>query len=201
MRGERGESLAFVIIWPALSTFILLMIVHAFIVSTARAEAEAAVSEGLRAVWRSTSAVTPTPDDISGTELMVDAARDAVARVAAGNDGWRWWSPGSSDLCRADAADASCGAVEIYSDWCNDTKPVSGSPGWVRVEITGSVIGPLASIWPGRLDRLHAAAEGPAVLQFTGSPTSGTEANGAEEDAPPWTQPRWAGGLNQFRCA
>ena len=51
-RDERGETLALLVVWPALLTAILLMLVHAFIVTNARAEAELAASHGLRSAWR-----------------------------------------------------------------------------------------------------------------------------------------------------
>ena len=51
-RDESGETLALLVVWPALLTAILLMLVHAFIVTNARAEAELAASHGLRSAWR-----------------------------------------------------------------------------------------------------------------------------------------------------
>ena len=51
-RDESGETLALLVVWPALLTAILLMLVHAFIVTNARAEAELAASQGLRSAWR-----------------------------------------------------------------------------------------------------------------------------------------------------
>ena len=37
----------------------------------------------------------------------------------------------------------------------------------MRVVVSGEVFGPLAALWPDRLDRVHAAATGPAVLLST----------------------------------
>ena len=84
---------------------------------------------------------------------MAAAAEDAVARAAATDGGWRWWTPG---------------AAEVQSNWCGpqdeDTRPGQGDPGWVRVVVSGEVFGPLAALWPNRLDRVYAAATGPAII-------------------------------------
>ena len=161
----------------ALITAILLMLVHAFIVTNARAEAEVAASQGLRAAWRAAADSdfltdpgdprarytdpAPHPDVLA----MVAAAEDAVARAAATEQGWRWWTPG---------------AAQVSSDWCHrytapvtprdpslvrgGYRPFAGETGWVRVVVSGEVFGPLAALWPNRWDRIQAAAQGPALL-------------------------------------
>jgi len=171
-RDERGETLALLIVWPALITAILLMLVHAFIVTNARAEAEVAASQGLRSAWRAAADSDfltdpgsdpakpyadsdPHPDVLA----MVEAAMDAVARAAATEGGWRWWTPG---------------VAEVYSDWCDAPgdptdppgrrRPVGDETGWVRVVVSGEVFGPLAALWPDRWDRVYAAAQGPAIV-------------------------------------
>ena len=184
-RGDSGETLALLVLWPALLVAILLLLVHAFIVTNAQAEAEVAASAGLRAAWRSAanedflSAVDAsdryTDDPYVGLEThprvieMAEAAQDAVARAAATDGGWRWWTPG---------------AAEVQSNWCHPyspdpdvppgrQRPGHGDPGWVRVVVSGEVFGPLAALWPNRLDQVYAAATGPAVItsaQPTGGP-------------------------------
>ena len=179
-RDERGDSLALLVVWPALIAAILLMLVHAFIVANARAEAEVAASEGLRSAWRAAAdsdfSRDPTNrfldymhnDPHPEVLAMAEAAADAVAQAAATKQGWRWWSPG---------------AAEVYSDWCHDYRapppagqprppglvagsyrPFEGETGWVRVVVSGEVYGPLAALWPNRWDKVYAAAQGPAVL-------------------------------------
>ena len=170
---ERGETLALLVLWPMLLVAILLLLVHAFIVTNAQSEAEVAASAGLRAAWRSAAnedflsvrdAGTYTAaayiDDPATTGVvehaethpavleMASAAQDAAARAAATKTGWRWWTPG---------------ATVVHSDWCAD-RPGQGESGWVRVVVSGEVFGPLAALWPNRLDRVYAAATGPAVL-------------------------------------
>ena len=149
-RDDRGETIALVILWPALLLAILLLTVHAFIVGNARAEAEVAASEGLRAAWRWTTAEHPVED--RGFS-MARAAEDGAARFAGAGAAWRWWRPDSA---------------AVYSDWCfepgTEQAPHPGSPGWILVVVTGEVQGPLAAIWPDRLDRVYATASGPAVL-------------------------------------
>lgn len=162
-RGDRGETLALLVVWPALITAILLMLVHAFIVTNARSEAELAASQGLRSAWHAAAdsdfltdrdsppalytGADPHPDVLE----MAEAAKDAVARTAATEGGWRWWTPG---------------AAEVYSDWCSAPggRPSGDETGWVRVVVSGEVFGPLAALWPDRWDQVHAAAQGPAVL-------------------------------------
>ena len=169
-RGDEGETLALLVLWPALLVAILLLLVHAFIVTNAQAEAEVAASAGLRAAWRTAGnsdfyglddpngvyapyiGRDPHPDVVA----MAAAAQDAVAQEAATEQGWRWWTPG---------------AVEVRSDFCHTGSPVDishrpqqGDPGWVRVVVSGEVYGPLAALWPDRLDQVYAAASGPAVL-------------------------------------
>ena len=174
-RGDSGETLALLVVWPALLVAILVLLVHAFIVTNAQAEAEVAASAGLRAAWRSAANADflsdvdaegqYTDDRYDGADPhpkvreMAVAAQDAVARAAATEEGWRWWTPG---------------AAEVQSDWCHpfDTpKPTSVPSGrctvirdgcgwWCRAKCSG----PLAALWPDRLDRVYAAATGPAVV-------------------------------------
>ncbi|MCY4632870.1 MAG: hypothetical protein OXE75_18580 [bacterium] len=178
-RGERGDTLAFVVLWPAMIVAIVLLAVHTFIVVNARAEASLAASAGLRAAWRAAAESNlalhgrPTgpviwrePDEAAGgriaeAERLRDRAADAVEQVAGAEDGWRWWT----------------GAVATtYSDWCHPAErpnltppqvgvPFRGETGWVRVVVSGEIIGPLSWLWPGRLDRVYATAEGPALLR------------------------------------
>ena len=175
-RDERGETLALLVLWPALLVAVLVLLVHAFIVTNAQAEAEVAASAGLRAAWRSaanedflsvredgtylnkpygddpdTSDVEVYPEPHPAVLEMAAAAQDAVARAAATKAGWRWWTPN---------------AATVYSDWCSTPggRPGQGDSGWVRVVVSGEVFGPLAALWPDRLDRVYAAATGPAVL-------------------------------------
>ena len=174
VRDDSGETLALLILWPALLVAVLVLLVHTFIVVNAQSEAEVAASAGLRAAWRSSanadflSEFDPVADDYTGDPYidpllhtdphpkvleMARDAEDAAARAAATDGGWRWWTPG---------------ATEVRSDWClegdPDMRPGQGQPGWVRVTVSGDVYGPLAALWPDRLDRVYAAATGPAVL-------------------------------------
>ena len=186
-RDERGvgESLALLVLWPMLVVAVLVLLVHAFIVTNAQAEAEVAASAGLRAAWRSAA----NEDFLSQRESdgkytgaaytgaafhpavleMGWAAEDAAARAAATKTGWRWWTPG---------------ATAVHSDWCNPAadRPGPGQSGWVRVVVSGEVFGPLAALWPNRLDRVHAAATGPAVLL---SPLQGQQDLEVPADLPP----------------
>ena len=170
-RDECGETLALLIVWPALLTAILLMLVHAFIVTNARAEAELAASQGLRSAWRAAAdsdfrtdpnSDPPVPyvgDDPHPDALaMAEAAKDAVARAASTEGGWRWWSPG---------------VAEVYSDWCDVSadRPQGDATGWVRVVVSGEIFGPLAALWPNRWDQVYAMAQGPAILV---APQAGT---------------------------
>ena len=164
-RGDEGETLALLVLWPALLVAILLLLVHTFIVVNAQAEAEVAASAGLRAAWRIAAnsdfygsdlgdgngyqeyiGAEPHPDVLA----MAEAAKDAVAQEAATEEGWRWWTPG---------------AAEVQSDFCGTgPRPLTGDPGWVRVVVSGEVFGPLAALRPNRWDQVYAAATGPAVL-------------------------------------
>ena len=187
-RDERGETIALLVLWPAMLTAVLLLVVQAFIVSNARAQAELAASEGLRAA-RQVAAVSDfytvkntsqfsfctdlealephcwDPWDASNgihpeVPVMVNAAQDAVAHAAAGSGGWRWYSPN---------------VAEVYSSWCADDEidsagnllfqqPVdSRELGWTRVVVSGEIIGPMAAIFPGLLDQVYAVASGPTA--------------------------------------
>ena len=173
-RDESGETLALLVVWPALLTAILLMLVHAFIVTNARAEAELAASQGLRSAWRVAAESDFLTDPASSPPVgytrnephpqvldMAEAAKDAVAGAAATEQGWRWWSPG---------------AAELHSDWCypytapdpnlvpGQHRPTGDQTGWVRVVVSGEVFGPLAALWPNRWDQVYASAQGPAIL-------------------------------------
>ena len=165
---DRGETLALLVVWPALITAILLMLVHAFIVTNAQAEADLAASQGLRSAWHAAAdsdfLYEPNPNPPPQVRLytgsdphpdvlaMARAAEDTVARAASTEQGWRWWTPG---------------VAEVQSNWCDTTpgnRPGVGETGWVRVVVSGEVFGPLAALWPNRWDRVYAAAEGPALL-------------------------------------
>ncbi len=176
-RDERGEVLPLLILWPAMMVLLVVLAAQALAVSGARAQAEAAASAGLRAAWAAAadaglaSAHDDSPqagaDPHPGASSMAQAAHDAVARTAAASAaGWRWWTPGAS---------------VVRSDWCHSgadasRRPGTGQPGWVRVEVTGAAVGPFSALWPGRLDRVHAAAAGPALLTTaaaaSGDPTA-----------------------------
>ena len=150
--------------WPMVLVLLMLLGAQTLLVSGARAHADAAASAGLRAIWEraAVSGLSAHDDDgglsgmdASGTDAgtLAAAAHDAVAS-AAGRQGWRWWTPG--------------GAV-VRSDWCHrdadvGQQPPPGESGWVRVEVTGDVFGPFSALWPGRLDTVHASAEGPMLL-------------------------------------
>ena len=43
-------------------------------------------------------------------------------------------------------------------------RPLGDQTGWVRVVVSGEVFGPLAALWPNRLDQVYASAQGPALL-------------------------------------
>ncbi|MXW34804.1 hypothetical protein F4X33_20335 [Candidatus Poribacteria bacterium] len=171
---ERGEILPLLILWPAIIVLLLMLAAQAFLVTGARAHAEAAASAGLRAAWAAVGdaglahadgSLYPGTGPHPATALMTEAAHDAVAHMAAGDSaGWRWWTSGAS---------------VVSSDWCHSgaqagNRPGAGEPGWIRVEVSGDVIGPFSALWPGRLDTVHAAAVGPAVLTVT---------NGSQESA------------------
>ena len=51
-RDDTGETLGLLVLWPALIVGILLLLVHAFIVTNAQSEAQVAASRGLRSAWR-----------------------------------------------------------------------------------------------------------------------------------------------------
>ena len=164
-RDECGDTLPLLVVWPALITAILLMLVHAFIVTNARAEAELAASQGLRSAWRAAAdsdfltdpdsdppMLYTGPDPHPEVLAMAEAAKDAVARTAATEGGWRWWSPG---------------VAELHSDWCHpygNDRPTGDETGWMRVVVSGEVYGPLAALWPNRWDQVYASAQGPAIL-------------------------------------
>ncbi|WP_420626952.1 hypothetical protein [Candidatus Poriferisodalis sp.] len=167
--------LPFLILWPTLVVLMLVLVVHAFIVTGARAQADAAASAGLRAAWHAVGAVDLSyaddgsehvgADPLPRTRSMAAAAEDAVTRSAAAGDGWRWWTPG---------------AATVRSDWCHSgaaahLRPPPGEHGWVQVEVSGEIFGPFSALWPGRLDKVHAVAAGPAVLLPQAQSSSGTQ--------------------------
>ena len=172
--------LPLLILWPGIIVLMLILAAHAFLVTGARAQAEAAASAGLRAAWAAVGdaglahahdgSVYAEADPHPGVSSMSAAAHDAVAHAAgASAEGWRWWTPA---------------AVTVRSDWCHsdaDLRPGPGASGWVRVEVSGDVFGPFSALWPGRLDRVHAAAAGPAVL----APLADANASGTQNAADP----------------
>ncbi len=158
-RDERGETLAFLVLWPVFIVAILVLLVHTFIVVNAQAEAELAASAGLRAAWRS-AADTGLRSNPAGIATMATEAKDAAAEAAARGDGWRWWTPG---------------ITEVRSNWCSALSenpaapqpPAEGQAGWVEITVSGDVLGPLAALWPDQFDRVSAVANGPAALNLS----------------------------------
>ena len=151
--------MALAVLWPTMIVAILLLGVHTFIVVNAQAEASLAASAGLRAAWRAAAdsdlvgARDEAPLRVEEGVRMGEAVAVAVERVAGAEDGWRWWTGGVS---------------ATYSDWCaalQSDAPEEGEPGWVRVVVSGDVVGPLSWLLPGRLDKVYAVAEGPAALR------------------------------------
>lgn len=167
-RDDNGETLAFLVLWPALFVAILLLSVHTFIVVNAQAEAEIAASAALKAAWRTadgadfltvpqTSGTPAVNTPYTSTEPhpqvleMANAAKDAAAQVAGRGEGWRWWTPG---------------ATEVKSDWCGanpNQRPQQEEAGWLQITVQGEVFGPMAALWPGQLDKVYAVVTGPAV--------------------------------------
>ncbi len=170
------------ILWPGMIVLLLILAAQAFLVTGARAQAEIAASAGLRAAWVAVGdAGLAHADDGSvyseaephpRASSMSASAHDAAAHAAGASvEGWRWWTPA---------------AVTVRSDWCHSgadaaLRPGAGDSGWVRVEVSGEVVGPFSALWPGRLDRVHAAAAGPAVL----SPLPDANAPGTQNAAGP----------------
>ena len=159
------------IVWPMVSVLLVVLGAQALLVSGARAHADAAASAGLRSIWEGAAVSglsVPGDGDVGGpvavgggASLLAAAAHDAVASTA-GRQGWRWWTPAGS---------------VVRSDWCHrgadvGLQPPPGESGWVRVAVTGDVFGPFSALWPGRLDTVHASAEGPMLLAApAGSPS------------------------------
>ena len=186
-RDDRGDVLAFMILWPAMIMAVLVLAVHTFIVVNAQAEASLAASAGLRAAWRAAAdsdlvavddpdLVTVTANDLRLGEAarIGEGAAKAVERVAGDEDGWRWWTGGVS---------------ATYSDWCSASpldRPAQGETGWVRVVVSGDVIGPMSWILPGRLDKVYATAEGPALL------SASLDARGPAAPGEPAIPAQWA---------
>ena len=149
-RDEQGDTLAFVLVMPLAIIIMIVLSVHAFIVSGARSEAVLASSEGLRAAWNEVLD-DPNPDPLA----LRNAVEEAVARSAGdGAHGWRWWTPN---------------IATVRSDLCAPGVLPSDDVGWIRVEITGEVYGPLASIWPDQWAPVSAISEGPARLAAAAS--------------------------------
>ena len=172
-RDESGETLALLVVWPALLTAILLMLVHAFIVTNARAEAELAASQGLRSAWRA-AAESDFLTEPGSTRRCHTPAPSRILRC------WPWpkrprtrW-PGRLPPSRAGAggvpAQPSCtatGAIPTRRPTpisCRVTGRPAIETGWVRVVVSGEVFGPLAALWPNRWDQVYASAQGPAIL-------------------------------------
>ena len=127
---------------------------HAFVVSGARAAADAAASQGLRAGW---AEVQDHPTFAPSPEFLVAAVTAAVDRSVAGSsDGWRWWHPQ---------------AVTVFSDLCAATPPPLTEPGWLYVHVQGSAPGPLTMVSPDRWEPVYASAEGPARLTLAAGAT------------------------------
>ena len=135
-RDERGETIALLVLWPAMLTAVLLLVVQAFIVSNARAQAELAASEGLRAA-RQVAAVSDfyTVRYSDQFSFDCDPGRPEALRPQC----WVPWDasngihpevPAMVNAAQDAVAHAAAGSggwrwyspnvAEVYSNWCAD---------------------------------------------------------------------------------
>ena len=155
-RSERGDTLAFVIVWPTLMVAVLVMSVQVFIAVNAQSEAEVAASHGLRAAWRAAARADLYRTEVGSGHPFASVTRavhdGALAGLNPSGEAWRWWTPQ---------------AIRVYSDFCapdvRDRPALAGGPGWVRVTVRGEAFGPLAAFGLTRFIGVNAVAEGPII--------------------------------------
>ena len=176
-RDESGETLALLVVWPALLTAILLMLVHAFIVTNARAEAELAASQGLRSAWRVaaesdflTDRTDPGQPQFPTCFNEPHPRGPGHGRSGQGRGGPARPPPRGLALVEPRRSRAAQRLVPSPTRLPDPNlvpgqhRPTGDQTGWVRVVVSGEVFGPLAALWPNRWDQVYASAQGPAIL-------------------------------------
>lgn len=161
---ESGDTLAFLFIWPIFFITAFLFLLHVFLINNSRAELEVAASKGLRAAWDLAVELGGTEYalDISSSnvdaddelELIANRARcaamasigsqanfDEIQNSGTPSESCVKWA---SDHLLINPADSGWSNV-LYADALVNTDKETGV---LRMVVSGTTVGPLASWWP-----------------------------------------------------
>ncbi len=181
---ESGDTLAFLFIWPIFFITSFLLLLHVFLINNSWAELEVAASNGLQAAWD--VAVELGGDeyalDISSGNLDLDADLTLVenrARCAAlasvGPLGDFESVPNSGNPSDTNESCVEWAADNLLIDpvdpgWLNVLSPeavatTDKKTGALRVVVSGTTVGPLASWWPSVIGSVSAEVCAPLPVQ------------------------------------
>lgn len=165
---ESGDTLAFLFIWPIFFITAFLFLLHVFLINNSRAELEVAASKGLRAAWDlavelggeeyalniSSADATEKAALEANFKLIENRARcaamasigsqanfDEIENSGTPSESCVKWA---SDHLLINPADSGWSNV-LYADALVNTDKETGV---LRMVVSGTTVGPLASWWP-----------------------------------------------------
>lgn len=178
---ESGDTLAFLFIWPIFFITAFLFLLHVFLINNSRAELEVAASKGLRAAWdlavelgdEKYALDISSANTNADAELVLIANRARCAAMASigsqanfdeiDNSGTpsescvKW----ASDHLLINPADSGWSNV-LYADAEVTTDKETGV---LRMVVSGTTVGPLASWWPAVIGGVSAEVCAPLPVR------------------------------------
>ena len=180
---ESGDTLAFLFIWPIFFITSFLFLLHVFLINNSRAELEVAASKGLRAAWDVAVEIggSDYAIDLSSTNTNLSAQLDWIenrarcaALASAGPLGDFESIPNSgnpadpTESCVKWASDNFL--IDFDPDWLTVLAPeviatTDSETGALRMLVSGTTIGPLASWWPSVIGNISAEVCAPLPVK------------------------------------
>ncbi len=180
---ESGDTLAFLFIWPIFFITSFLFLLHVFLINNSRAELEVAASKGLRAAWDVAVEIggsdyaidlSSTNTDLSDQLDLIENRARCAALASAGPLGDFESIPNSgnpddpTESCVKWASDNFL--IDFDPDWLTVLAPeviatTDSETGALRMLVSGTTIGPLASWWPSVIGSISAEVCAPLPVK------------------------------------
>lgn len=171
---ESGDTLAFLFIWPIFFITSFLFLLHVYLINNSRAELEIAASKGLREAW--SVAVELGEDkyaldfskadaDLTADLKLIENRARCAALASVGPLGDFSSIPNSgnpsdrAESCVKWASDNYL--IDSDPDWLNVLSPeveavADPETGVLKMVVSGTTVGPLASWWPSVIGSVSA---------------------------------------------
>ena len=181
---ESGDTLAFLFIWPIFFITSFLFLLHVYLINNSRAELEIAASKGLREAWSVAVELGGQREyalDFSSSNADLDTQLKWIenrARCAA------LASVGPlGDFSSIDNSGNPSDPDESCVKWASDNYLIDSDPDWLnvlspevearadketgvlRMVVSGTTVGPLASWWPSVIGSVSAEVCAPLPVR------------------------------------